>query len=150
MNLPRFTAEACLGERSSRGRSRQEALGRQRDEPQRAVITPQRGGEGFEGISACIADCQDEHPDWTLERCQAACRGSEGTPCTPHDNSLSRFACLRAQDAWLAFCVADCKAGGAAVGGLLGAAVGLFGCGWACNQLADRFRADCPPAVICT
>lgn len=148
MNMPRFTAEACLGERNSRGRNRQEALSQQRGAPQRAVITPQlrtHDDDGGRPYAVCIIDCREQHPGWTAQQCRAACRSTEYT-CTPHDNSASRAMCLAGIRGWEAVCAADCAnlAGLAWPFGAVAAVV----CAYACDKAVEQH--ECPPAVICT
>jgi len=82
MKIPQFTAEASLYETSDRRRS----LPFDHTSPKTNVVIPQLsklpkpGESGFKGLTGCIMDCLDRHPEWkdrdpkwAREQCRRSC-----------------------------------------------------------------------------
>jgi hypothetical protein len=55
------------------------------------------GGPESGSFAGCVMDCQDQHPNWTVERCRSACRdsGLSGPvgPSNPTNVALSEAGC---------------------------------------------------------
>lgn len=144
MILPGFSAEVCLDKGSNRPML---ALSRTTGESRTTVLTPQLGGPGFEGRTVCISDCTDSGK--SLAVCDRICRDSGTTnprrPCGTED-FLQLQACLGANTAWEAVCVADTA--NLAAGGLIGLAAAAAAAA-GCHALANGFRDDCHTTVGC-
>ncbi|MEO7261107.1 MAG: hypothetical protein ABI047_07630 [Jatrophihabitantaceae bacterium] len=93
------------------------------------------GGMSKAGCSAlCTVECGGKPPD------------NPPYVCTPTDNSVNHALCTLAMDAWLAAAKAECDLLRVIpVGGPILAAA----CVTAAVAVADKSKADCPPAIIC-
>lgn len=116
MKIPEFTAEASLYETSNRYRS----LGHG-GESRGPGLIPQIGGRGFKGLTGCIMDCQDQHPNWTKQQCARICHDPFGgsdlsTPGNWLNNALSNIGI----GAWEGAC---------------GALANPMLCGWAADEM---------------
>jgi hypothetical protein len=101
MNIPGFTAAASLYRASGRIRRPRP----ERAAPERTAIIPQLGGKGFKGLTGCISDCRDQHPEKTGEQCRRACSDPfGGVDLSTPGNPLNDFLSSAGIDFWEAAC----------------------------------------------